>query len=675
MGAAGILLFIVAAVAGTAVVVAQQKGGALDRSIYIERQFKSGYYFYTRKKYPAAINFFDRVLTADPHHHLSRIWLGQSYYMAGFVKNALTEWQVALNLGAGGNLLRSKINSLYHMQGNEKKLSYKTPYIFLKQVKGFRNKKGYFVRPTGVAVDKNNNMVIAGFQSGTLAFLDPNGKLKTVIDSGLKRPYDIALAPDGSFIVSDFGADIILRFNSNGDQLASFGGFGYTDGKLSGPEGVWCNPDGTIFVVDSGNSRIQKFSKDGKFLMKFGSKGRDDGEFFRPADVAAAADGRLFVSDTGNKRIQVFDPSGNWLQTIGTNLLRDPRGLTFLDKHRLAVADGEGGVVVYNRRDGSWNRIESLPGKVRRAVGLCKDSNNLLYITDFDDFNVNLFIPERLKYVNLDIRINRTLQHDFPAVQHYVTVRDRNGEPIIGLNRDNFRIYERGNLVPDLTLTPVWRHPKRIAAVFLVDKSLKMKPHQESMQRVMRGMLEKFGGRDKVQVITFGDDVFIAQKFISNVLSPLNGAKKGKFSSRSSLGRAFYLAVTELFQYSYRPAVVLFTAADFSDSSYNPYGFTTCMNYARNNDVPVYTVLFEQGKDKTRLEQLSKQTGGLTFDALTSNSVTDLREIILKRPTARYALYYRSSAANRERGHYREFSVELKYRGLFGYDKFGYYIP
>lgn len=654
---------------------AQNNNGALDRSIYIEQQFKSGYYFYNRKKYPAAVNFFDRALSADPRHHNARIWLGQAYYMAGFIKNALTEWQVALNLGAGGNLLRSKINSLYHLLGSEKTLSYKTPYVFLKQITGFRNKKGYFVRPTGIAVDARNNMVVTGFQSGTIAFLDPNGKLQTVIDAGVSRPYDVAAAPDGSFLISDFGADKIYRYSSSGDRMAVYGGFGYTNGRFSGPEGIWCNSDGSFFVVDSGNSRIQKLSSDGKFVMSFGKKGQDAGEFFRPADVAVGSDGRVFVSDTGNRRIQVFDGSGNWLQTIGTNQLHEPRGLTFLDSSRLAVADGTSGVVIYNRKDGSWTRIESLPGKVRRAVGICSDSNNLLYITDFDDFNVNLFIPERLKYVNLDIRINRTLEHAFPAVQHDITVRDRNGKPIVGLNRENFRVYENGNLVSDLSLAPVWREPKRIAAVFLVDKSLKMQPHQAALQRVMRGMLERFGGRDKVEVITVGEDAVIAQKFISNVLSPLHAAQQGRFSDRTAFGRAFYLAVSELFQYSYRPAIVLFTAADFSDASYNPYGFSTCMHYARNNDVPVYTVFFEQGRDADRLKMLSEQTGGGVYDALTSNTVTGLRNTVLQRPTSRYALFYRTGATARQRGRYREFTVELKYRGLFGYDKFGYYIP
>ena len=645
-------------------------------AVRFSRFFRSGYYFYNRRNYNAAASFFDKARGINPRDYRSRLWLGQSFFMAGFYKNALTEWQIALNLGGGGNLLRNKLNYLYYQQGRERKLPVTSPFLYLKSLSGYVKKATLFLRPSGITVDNRNRILIAGFKSGSVVILNPNGSLLQHITAGLKRPYDVAVSPDGGFFVSDFAADKVYKYNADGDRQFSFGGFGYRPGKMAGPEGLYCDKEGNVFVVDSGNCRVQKFSPKGKLLLTFGKKGRATGEFFRPADVVVVSGGRIIVSDTGNRRLQQFDRSGNFLSVIGTGQLYDPRGLQLLSGGRLAIADGSRGVVVYNPENSSWTRLDSLAGRIDRAVGVAADSNDHLYVTDFNSWRVGMFVPERLKYVNLDLRITRTLEHSFPAVQHYLMVRDREGRPIRGLTVDNFRVYEKGTRVHNLSLSPTFHHKDRLAMVMLVDKHTSMQPYKEELQRVMRGILKTLSGRDRVQVVNFNNRVWVSQKYISNILSPLHGAGLGKFSAESSVGKAVYKGVGDLFRYSYRPALVLFTTADFGgEDVWKPYGFKTCLHYARNNGIPVYVVLFGQGQQAARVRKLAEETGGRVFDALTSNSVMRIKDTVMRRPLSHYAIYYSTDAPRALRGRYRQFTIEVRYRGLFGYDRFGYFVP
>lgn len=647
----------------------------LDKGIALERNFRSGYYFYNRRNYTASISFFDQSISVNPYDYRSRIWLGQSYYMAGFLKNAYTEWQAALNLGAGGNLLRNRLQTLYAIDARETAYASATPYIFLRAYDGYREKKAHFVRPSGMAIDDHRNLYVAGFANGKVSIVDPNGNIVNELSAGLSKPYDVAFAPDGSFYVSDFGNDNIVRYARDGRKLAIIGRLGFRLSELVGPEGICVDRAGNLFVADCGNNRVQKFSPQGKFLMTFGKKGRGEGEFFRPSAVLALPDGRILVSDCGNGRLQLFDESGNFLRVLGRRQLSSPRGLELLTDGRIAVADERRGVVVHDMKDGSWNRLETLSGRVDSAVGLAVDRNNLLYVTDFDSYRVSAFIPEHLKYVNLDVRLVRTLEFEFPQVQHTVIVRDREGRIITGLTAENFRVNERGVDVRPVSLQPTVRNKDKLSAIFVIDKSLAMEPYAARLERVMRGILERLPATDTVEVINAGEKSWISQRWIGNVLSPLAGARQGEFARRPAIGRALYQAVSESFANDYRQVIVLMTAASFRGPDWKPYGFDTCLQYARNNGIPVHVVYFGQGGAATQLDLLASETGGRTYDALRSNEVYRIRENVMASPLPFYSLLYETVAHPKLQNTYRDFTIEVQYNGLFGYDSSGYYIP
>ena len=73
------------------------------------------------------------------------------------------------------------------------------------------------------------------------------------------RPQGVCVDQEGNIIVADSRNHRIQIFQPNGNFLCSFGSHGHALGHLDRPSGICVTPDGLIVVVDFGNNRIQVF--------------------------------------------------------------------------------------------------------------------------------------------------------------------------------------------------------------------------------------------------------------------------------------------------------------------------------------------------------------------------------------------------------------------------------
>ncbi|MFL2840222.1 MAG: peptidyl-alpha-hydroxyglycine alpha-amidating lyase family protein [Pseudohongiellaceae bacterium] len=124
------------------------------------------------------------------------------------------------------------------------------------------------------------------------------------------------------------------------------------------PNDVHIAPNGNIFVAEGHSNnpeapaRILKFNSQGDFLMTFGSFGDGPGEFIQPHALAIDSKGRLFVADRSNDRIQIFDQDGNFIDMWYQ--FGRPSGI-YIDKYDvLYSADSESGSV--NPEHSEWFR-------------------------------------------------------------------------------------------------------------------------------------------------------------------------------------------------------------------------------------------------------------------------------------------------------------------------------
>ncbi len=145
-------------------------------------------------------------------------------------------------------------------------------------------------------------------------------------------PHGIYVDRDGNVWVTEAGSGEssqvpglvfghqVFKFSPLGELLMTLGEAGVPgDGPyhLISPSDVVTGPNGDIFVVDghnqNGNNRIVRYSSDGTFIKAFGETGHGPGQLYGPHAIAMDANGRLFVADRQNMRIVIFDQEGNFV--------------------------------------------------------------------------------------------------------------------------------------------------------------------------------------------------------------------------------------------------------------------------------------------------------------------------------------------------------------------------
>lgn len=197
---------------------------------------------------------------------------------------------------------------------------------------------------------------------------------------------------------ADSKADPILKFDSNGKLVKSFGG-----GMFVFPHGINVDREGNVWVTDGQGKdgmghQVIKFNSDGKVLMrlgKAGAPGTGHDTFNMPSDVLVAPNGDIFIADghggTSNNRIVKFDKTGKYLKEWGVKgtgpgqfdiphaLAMDSQGRLFVgnrNNNRIDIFDQEGKFIV------SWPQFS-------RPSGVYIDANDTIYVTDSESESVS----------------------------------------------------------------------------------------------------------------------------------------------------------------------------------------------------------------------------------------------------------------------------------------------
>ncbi len=191
---------------------------------------------------------------------------------------------------------------------------------------------GYISWPHGIHVDRDGNVWIA------------DGRDNQAGDN----------PPDDAY------GHQVHKFSPTGVHLMALGsrGGGRDEAYFYTPNDVHVAPNGDIFVAEGHSNnpgtpaRVLKFNSDGEFLMSFGEMGDGPGQFTQPHALAMDSRGRLFVADRSNNRIQIFDQDGNFIDMWYQ--FGRPSGI-YIDKNDvLYSADSESGSV--NPAHGDWLR-------------------------------------------------------------------------------------------------------------------------------------------------------------------------------------------------------------------------------------------------------------------------------------------------------------------------------
>jgi len=154
----------------------------------------------------------------------------------------------------------------------------------------------------GMARVAGRGFVVTTWKS-TVALYQPEADKLEVLAEGLGQPYGVAVAPDGTFIVAEFGAGRVSSVRRNKVDVLAAG--------LRRPIGVAVAPSGECFVSEEGGGRIVKITGSAIETVLDGLQ--------KPQGIAVH-DGKLYVVDAGAHSLISFDIESRTCNTIAADL-------------------------------------------------------------------------------------------------------------------------------------------------------------------------------------------------------------------------------------------------------------------------------------------------------------------------------------------------------------------
>lgn len=212
---------------------------------------------------------------------------------------------------------------------------------------GFTNGVGTaatFGALAGLAFDNNGNLIIADFGNHAIRMSDPNANITTLAGGGgtggsnangyvdnfgsgarFSYPTGVAVDANNNVLVAD-RSNHAIRMITPASFVSTFAGKGTEFGDVDGPrlnsrffvpEDIAVDAEGNIYVSDAGNHKIKKIKTDGSVITLAGNgvSGNISGpgttaQFNTPVGIDIDASGNIFVADRFNNKVRVVMPNG-----------------------------------------------------------------------------------------------------------------------------------------------------------------------------------------------------------------------------------------------------------------------------------------------------------------------------------------------------------------------------
>jgi streptogramin lyase len=261
---------------------------------------------------------------------------------------------------------------------------------------------GQFRRPYHVALGPNGHVYVAdAYNARVQEFTSSGGFVRAWGTAGtgpgqFQLPAGITADPSGNVYVTDNVANRVLKFTSDGTYLNQWDA---PDG-LDHPLGICSDATGYLYVADREKHRIVRFTSEGAYVGSVGGYGSGSGQLQFPSDVAVDAGFNIYVADEGNSRIEKFTSGGTFQIAWGTRgtgpgQFTGPLGIAVdgfgnvhvadTDNHRMQTFSAAGSLRV------AWGSPGSAPQHFRKPSGVAVDSEHGVYVADSENHRIQKF--------------------------------------------------------------------------------------------------------------------------------------------------------------------------------------------------------------------------------------------------------------------------------------------
>jgi VWFA-related protein len=265
-----------------------------------------------------------------------------------------------------------------------------------------------------------------------------------------------------------------------------------------------------------------------------------------------------------------------------------------------------------------------------------------------------------------------------------VTVTDRGGRYITGLDAGDFSVYEDG---VQQEIQYFNRSNLPIALSLLLDTSASMDEKMQTAQEAAAGFARRLRAEDLGALIDFDSRVTVSQAFTNEVERLEAAIRKTSAGGSTSLYNAIYIALSELKKVRARTesdvrrqAIVVLS--DGEDTS-SLVSYEQVLEMSRRSETAIYTIGLRSGDDtQTKgfqeatfvLRDLAQQTGGRAFWPSRIEELTGIYSQIAEELASQYLIGYVSKNSKRD-GAWRRIVVRPGRPEAVARTKQGYYAP
>lgn len=264
-------------------------------------------------------------------------------------------------------------------------------------------------------------------------------------------------------------------------------------------------------------------------------------------------------------------------------------------------------------------------------------------------------------------------------VELYVVVTDRQGQPVRGLEPDDFIVREQGEVQEIESFSVAGDLPLTVGLA--IDSSLSLFRKLPDVQAAAARFVERLEpARDRAFLVEFGDRPRLVHPVTADLSRINDRIRRLEPSGNTAVWEGISLALEELAETSGRRALVVFYDGDDEDESYS---YRKTLDLARSSRLPVYLIVMNDEAARTdgrgfnvrsrvaKLEQLARTGGGRVFYVRTDADLTPIFADIGEELRSHYLLTYYPERAL-ENPEWRPIRVEVAREGLTARTLSGY---